>query len=66
VGAIKELVVLHPNRAAHAILEAASTLPADLIVMGAQGSGGLELMLYGSNTHHVVRNALCPVLTVRS
>jgi nucleotide-binding universal stress UspA family protein len=34
--------------------------------MGAQGSGGLELMLYGSNTHHVVRNALCPVLTVRS
>lgn len=52
--------------AAHAILEAASTLPADLVVMGAQGSGGLELMLYGSNTHHVVRNALCPVLTVRS
>ena len=64
--AIKELVVLHPNRAAHAILEAASTLPADLIVMGAQGSGGVELMLYGSNTHHVVRNALCPVLTLRS
>jgi nucleotide-binding universal stress UspA family protein len=38
----------------------------DLIVMGAQGSDGIELMLYGSNTHHVVRAAPCPVLTVRA
>ena len=37
-----------------------------LHVMGAQGSRGIELMLYGSNTHHVVRAATCPVLTVRA
>jgi nucleotide-binding universal stress UspA family protein len=24
------------------------------------GAGGLELMLYGSNTQHVVRAAACP------
>ena len=38
----------------------------DLIVMGVQGRGGVELMLYGSNTQHVVRAAKCPVLTVRA
>jgi nucleotide-binding universal stress UspA family protein len=34
--------------------------------MGAQGSGGVERLLYGSNTQHVVRAATCPVLTVRA
>jgi nucleotide-binding universal stress UspA family protein len=34
--------------------------------MGAQGTGGLALMLYGSNTQHVVRTASCPVLTVHA
>jgi len=53
------------NRAYKEILLRAGEWPADLIVMGAQGSSGLELMLYGSNTHHVVRAAPCPVLTVR-
>ena len=38
----------------------------DLIVMGAQGTGGVELMMSGSNTQHVVRAASCPVLTVRA
>jgi nucleotide-binding universal stress UspA family protein len=53
------------GRAYKVILEEAATLKADLIVMGAQGSSGIELMLYGSNTQHVVRAATCPVLTVR-
>ncbi|MGE3958182.1 MAG: universal stress protein [Vicinamibacterales bacterium] len=57
--------VLAVDRAYKAILRHAEALPADLIVMGAQGSDGLELMLYGSNTQHVVRAAACPVLTVR-
>ena len=39
--------------------------PADLIVMGAQGRGGLGLVLFGSTTQEVVRGATCPVLTVR-
>ena len=54
------------DRAYKAILRHAGDAKADLIVMGAQGAGGLELMVYGSNTQHVLRAAACPVLTVRA
>jgi nucleotide-binding universal stress UspA family protein len=53
------------DRAYKAILRHAAALDADLIVMGAQGAGGLELMVYGSNTQYVLRAAACPVLTVK-
>jgi nucleotide-binding universal stress UspA family protein len=36
-----------------------------LIVMGAQGRDGVGLSLLGSTTERVVRDARCPVLTVR-
>jgi len=62
--AIEEIVAI--NRAYKEILQRAAASDMDLIVMGAQGSGGIELMLYGSNTQHVVRAATCPVLTVRA
>ena len=58
--------VVSIDRAYKAILRHAEEVTADLIVMGAQGTGGLELMLYGSNTQHVLRAAPCPVLTVRA
>ncbi|HEY5544685.1 MAG TPA: universal stress protein [Gemmatimonadaceae bacterium] len=61
---IEEVVAI--DRAYKAILQRASTHDTDLIVMGAQGRGSVELMLYGSNTQHVVRAATCPVLTVRA
>jgi nucleotide-binding universal stress UspA family protein len=61
---IEEVVAI--GRAYKEILHRASASDVDLIVMGAQGSDGIELMLYGSNTHHVVRAAPCPVLTVRA
>jgi nucleotide-binding universal stress UspA family protein len=61
---IEEVVTV--NRPYRAILQHAASHPLDLIVMGAQGSGGLELLLFGSNTHHVVRAAPCPVLTIRA
>ena len=60
---IEEIVVV--NRAYKEVLQRATASDMDLIVMGAQGSSGIELMLYGSNTQHVVRAATCPVLTVR-
>jgi nucleotide-binding universal stress UspA family protein len=47
------------------ILRVAADQAADLIVMGAQGRGGADLMLFGSTTQHVVRQAACPVLTLR-
>lgn len=53
------------GRAHREILRAAETKPADLIVMGAQGRGGVGLALFGSTTQQVVRGATCPVLTVR-
>jgi nucleotide-binding universal stress UspA family protein len=46
------------------IVAAAVALPADLIVMGTHGASGLEYLVLGSVTEHVLRNAPCPVLTV--
>ena len=61
--AIEPVVVI--GRAYREILQAAESKPADLIVMGAQGRGGVGLALFGSTTQQVVRGATCPVLTVR-
>ena len=47
------------------ILRAAQANSVELIVIGAQGRGGLDLALFGSTTQQVVRGATCPVLTVR-
>ena len=63
-SAIQDLVVL--GRAHREILRIAADTAADLIVMGAQGRGGLGLALFGSTTQQVVRAATCPVLTVRA
>ena len=60
---IDDVVVF--GRAHREILRAAEAKPADLIVMGAQGRGGIGLALFGSTTQQVVRGAMCPVLTVR-
>lgn len=47
------------------ILDTAAERRSDLIVMGVHGRGAVDLALFGSNTHHVIRGATCPVLTVR-
>jgi len=60
---IDDVVVF--GRTYREILRAAESKPADLIVMGAQGRGGIGLALFGSTTQQVVRGAMCPVLTVR-
>ncbi len=38
----------------------------DLIVMGSKGSSGLAALFIGSNTEKVVRNAACPVVTIKN
>ena len=50
---------------AAAILHSAKTLSADLIVMGTHGRHGLSHLLIGSVAERVVREAECPVLTIR-
>jgi nucleotide-binding universal stress UspA family protein len=50
---------------AHTIVERASEMGADLIVMGTHGRGGVAHLLMGSVAERVVRTAGCPVLTTR-
>jgi nucleotide-binding universal stress UspA family protein len=47
------------------ILRVAAQRDADLIVMGVHGRNLVDLTLFGSTTNHVVREATCPVLTLR-
>lgn len=47
------------------ILKLADTSGASLIVMGIHGRDPLERLFFGSTTLHVLRQAGCPVLTVR-
>jgi nucleotide-binding universal stress UspA family protein len=47
------------------ILRVASEPQSDLIVVGVQGRGAASVMFFGSTTNHVVREATCPVLTIR-
>ena len=47
------------------ILRIAAEQQTDLIVIGVQGRGAANLLFFGSTTNHVVREATCPVLTVR-
>jgi nucleotide-binding universal stress UspA family protein len=46
------------------IVSVAAASKADLIVMGTHGTSGLEYLVLGSVTEHVLRHAPCPVLTV--
>jgi nucleotide-binding universal stress UspA family protein len=48
------------------ILRIAADEAADLIVLGVRGRSATDLLLFGSTTQHVVRQAQCPVLTVRA
>lgn len=48
------------------IVHVAGETHADLIVMGTHGRTGVVRMLMGSVAEYVVRNAPCPVLTIRA
>jgi nucleotide-binding universal stress UspA family protein len=47
------------------ILKKADAEKVALIVMGTQGRKGIDHFLFGSTAERVVRNAKCPVMTVR-
>jgi universal stress protein A len=52
----------HPSAA---IVTTAERTGADLIVMGTRGLSGIKHVLLGSTAERTVRNAPCPVLTVK-
>ena len=51
--------------AAEEILAVAEKEQVDLIVMGTRGRKGIDLILFGSVAEKVVKNAACPVVTIR-
>ena len=57
--------LLAQGRPSSEILRIAKEETVDLIVLGTHGKGVLDQALFGSTTERVVRNAPCPVLTVR-
>jgi nucleotide-binding universal stress UspA family protein len=50
------------GRAHREIVRLATDRRCDLVVMGVQGRGELDRLLFGSTTHQVIRSAACPVL----
>jgi nucleotide-binding universal stress UspA family protein len=53
------------GRAHGEILRQAAEQRSDLIVMGVHGRGAVDVFLFGSTTHHVIRASACAVLIVR-
>ena len=66
-GMKHELVVrgAFPSETAHAVVEVAKEIKADLIVMATHGRTGLPHFFMGSVTEGVMRGAPCPVLTIK-
>lgn len=52
--------------AAKVIVQTASDLEADVVVVGTHGRTGVQRVMMGSTAESVVRHAGCPVLVVRS
>jgi nucleotide-binding universal stress UspA family protein len=57
-------IIVRAGPPAQEILQAIRGMAVDLVVMGARGRSPLELIMFGSVAHRVVRRSPCPVLTV--
>jgi nucleotide-binding universal stress UspA family protein len=60
------LEFIHTGKPAIEIVKAARDWPADLVVIGSHGRGGVKRLLLGSVAEAVMRHAACPVLVVRA
>jgi nucleotide-binding universal stress UspA family protein len=60
------LEFIHTGKPAIEIVKAARHWPADLVVIGSHGRGGVKRLLLGSVAEAVMRHAACPVLVVRA
>jgi universal stress protein A len=66
IGAVATTEVTAASSVEPAILDAAQRVSAGLIVMGTHGRTGVSRLLLGSVADHLVRNAACPVVTMRA
>jgi len=57
--------VLAEGKPSREILRVAAEQQSDLVVIGIHGRGAADLLFFGSTAQHVVREATCPVLTLR-
>ncbi len=64
-GLTAQVLTLEDRSVTQAILDAAQTTGADLIVMGSHGAGALERLLIGSQTQRVLAHTTIPVLVLR-
>ena len=64
-GVTVDTSVVEAHAAWRGVVEAASGLEADLIVMGSHGRSGLEKLVLGSVTQAVLSHTHLPVLVVR-
>jgi len=58
-------VVVRASAIGEIVLEEATAVGANLIVMGTHGRGAVKRLFLGGVADHVVRHATCPVVTVR-
>lgn len=64
-GVAFDMPVVKNGDARDAIVDTASELGADLVIMGTHGHRGFSRLMLGSVAEEVLRRAPCPVLTVR-
>lgn len=64
-GSVKATAVVRTGKPHQEILREAAEQKIDLIVVATHGHTGVEHMLFGSTAERIVRNATCPVLTIR-
>ncbi|SRR5579875_71326 len=64
-GRVRYQLIARSGDPARVIIDAAREFGADSIVMATQGRTGISHLLLGSVAERVVREAPCPVLTIR-
>jgi nucleotide-binding universal stress UspA family protein len=62
---LKYEIIIKNGKPFMEIIETASEIDADLIIISTHGHTGVEHLLFGSTAEKVVRKAPCPVLTIR-
>lgn len=64
-GAIEARLVTRTGEPGPTILEVASELEPDLLIIGRRGVGRMRALVLGSVSEHVLANAPCPVTVVK-